>query len=174
MAFFARIREEQDGTFTVIAGPSENLVKQDIHDKVVPAMPTYPQNFDLLFPTYIGPTLEVRTMENGSKFVAMLYTPVESEISSVKKMFIDRVSPIFDVIDQKSTRAVRALIVANATGTVPLQADIDMAKLCDETAAANRAIIAKINGIGTLQELRDKQGEFTPVNPWAPKDDVRM
>ena len=173
MSLKARIREI-DGVDVIVAGPAEGIVKEHINDNVIPCSQVYAQNFELLFPTYIGPTCTVKEAEGGFKYVEMLYTPVESELESVKAQFVAKVTPMFELIDTKSTRAVRAIIYANTIGETPNQADIDVAKLCEETAVANRTVIGKINGAESLQWLKDNMTDLQPVNPWKTDDRMMM
>lgn len=165
MALQARLRKI-DGVDVIVAGPSESIKKENINDVVVPCAQVYEQNFDLLFPAYVGPTCTVKKTEDGMVYVEMLYTAVESDLASVKAQLISRINPIFSLIDEKSTRAVRAIIYANTTGNTPHAADIEVAKKCEEAAIANRAVIAKINSAESLQWLRDNSAELVVINPW--------
>lgn len=166
MSLKARIREI-DGQEVIVAGPSESIKKEHINDNVVDCSMVYEQNFDLLFPTYIGPTCTVETTESGRKYVKMFYTAVESDLEAVKAQLIAKVSPMFDLIDSKSTRAVRAIIYATTIGNAPEQGDIDVAKQCEETAVANRTLIGTIKAAESLEWIRDHMSELKPVNPWA-------
>ncbi len=172
MSLKARIREI-DGKDVIVAGPSESIKKEHINDTVVDCTMVYEQNFDLLFPTYIGPTCTVETNESGQKYVKMFYTAVESELEVVKAQLISKIMPIFDIIDSKSTRAVRAIIYANTTGTTPNQMDIDVAKQCEETAVANRNLINTIKNAESLAWLHEHLSELQPINPWAQNDPMR-
>lgn len=169
MSLKARIKEV-DGKFVIVAGPSADIKREFPTDHVVPCSQVYEQDFDLLFPTHIGPTCTVEDLSNGKKYVKMLYTPVESDIYSVKMRMIEQFGEIFELIDMKSTRAVRAIIYAEMQSNDPDLDDINVATKCEEAAIRNRMIIAQINAAEDLRWLYDNQGELRPYNPWEVGD----